>query len=40
VAIEEAGLLGRDFFGGVGGAHADYGAFVPEAGDEFAETAG
>lgn len=40
VAVEEAGLLGGNLFGGVGGAHADDGIFVPEAGDEFAEAAG
>ena len=40
VAVEEAGLFGGDFFGGVGGAHADYGVFVPEALDEFAKAAG
>jgi hypothetical protein len=40
VEVEEAWLLGGDFFGGVGGAQADYGIFVPEAGNEFAKAAG
>jgi hypothetical protein len=40
VAIEKAGFLGGDFFGGVGGAHSHNGIFVPEAGDEFAKTTG
>ena len=39
MAIEEARLFCGDFFGGVSGAHADYGIFVPEASDEFAKTA-
>jgi hypothetical protein len=37
VAVEEARLFGGDFFGSVRGAHADYGVFVPEAGNEFAK---
>ena len=37
VAIEEARFLGGDFFGGIGGAQAHDGIFVPEALDEFAK---
>jgi len=37
VAGEQAGIFAGDFFGGVGGAHADDGIVMPEAGDEFAE---
>src|SRR5271169_4872814 len=39
VAIEEAGFLGGNFFGGIGGAHSYNGIFVPEALDELAKAA-